>query len=680
MQRLMGKVMEETRSRESAVLARTTLEKEVDDLTSSLFKEANRMVASERVARAQAEQKSRQLEEHGEALARMLESVQETLKVKMESVDELERELASVRGDGSTAPTSDRPAAASEGDIVSADNRGESTTSLALQSASMHLPHGVTNVNGVPSLPAIVLLPHITPYHEFLTFISHLRKTRTSIISRPLTDGPNSTGFSSFAGGANPGSPGGLPANPAQQQALAIRLHQAATEQLLHAQLPLTQHTSQAFMKRCVEEDSDPGLRLDLAPGLGFLSRRTVANAILDGSLIIEPTFHGTALPAATCALCGVSLSRWADVSNVVEQSSTQMAASAAANQKAVRRMWSNLTGRASPAPAPGKPNLPPISTGATTPTTSNTPLHQQVHVFRTSENATTRYAVCPTYCLGRLRTACDLYTHVRALARGLLLDEAFRFVGRARGAFPSAPRVRPTGRSSTPGTSREDLAANGPSSASLGGSAPAPAPPQDRVTVSSDMGDGDLSAAPREDESLPQGEKAEVPPEDDGDIGAAASEEPSEDNDEKSAEDGKDEEVKSSQQPASATTAAPPPIPKRSGARPITPVVGSTANFSPAQPSSATLAPSAPSSVPASPAAQTTRLPSSSEHVPPPPPPRRDITPLAAPPRADDYGWEDRCWGEIVRLKESLFWARFGALQSSDGEPVTTRIGTMDV
>ncbi|KPV74956.1 uncharacterized protein RHOBADRAFT_2766, partial [Rhodotorula graminis WP1] len=63
MQRLMTKVMEETKNRETAVQAQTALETEIESLTSNLFTEANKMVAFERVARARAEEKMRSFEE-----------------------------------------------------------------------------------------------------------------------------------------------------------------------------------------------------------------------------------------------------------------------------------------------------------------------------------------------------------------------------------------------------------------------------------------------------------------------------------------------------------------------------------------------------------------------------------------------------------------------------------------
>ena len=61
------------------------------------------------------------------------------------------------------------------------------------------------------------------------------------------------------------------------------------------------------FYKRCLTEDIDPALRLDLAPGLSWLARRTVLNAITAGSLVVEPFVSQSRLygPINACALCG---------------------------------------------------------------------------------------------------------------------------------------------------------------------------------------------------------------------------------------------------------------------------------------------------------------------------------------------------------------------------------------
>ena len=83
---------------------------------------------------------------------------------------------------------------------------------------------------------------------------------------------------------------------PSQQQTQSTRSSPIAT--------PLK---DTKFYKRTATEDIEPTLRLDIAPGLSWLARRSVLACIASSSLIIEPfnapsRFHGPIYP---CALCG---------------------------------------------------------------------------------------------------------------------------------------------------------------------------------------------------------------------------------------------------------------------------------------------------------------------------------------------------------------------------------------
>lgn len=58
------------------------------------------------------------------------------------------------------------------------------------------------------------------------------------------------------------------------------------------------------FYKRALQEDIEPTLRLETAPGLSWLARRNVQAAITDGSLVIDPSPPQHRI-IAPCALCG---------------------------------------------------------------------------------------------------------------------------------------------------------------------------------------------------------------------------------------------------------------------------------------------------------------------------------------------------------------------------------------
>ncbi|KAJ3475336.1 hypothetical protein NLG97_g9494 [Lecanicillium saksenae] len=79
-----------------------------------------------------------------------------------------------------------------------------------------------------------------------------------------------------------------------------------------HAPIPALKDTK--FYKRVVVEDIEPTLRLDSAPGLSWLARRSVLTAVTDGSLVVEPVpTNVNYAPAARphlfpCSLCGEAL------------------------------------------------------------------------------------------------------------------------------------------------------------------------------------------------------------------------------------------------------------------------------------------------------------------------------------------------------------------------------------
>jgi hypothetical protein len=110
------------------------------------------------------------------------------------------------------------------------------------------------------------------------------------------------------------------------------------------------------FYKRALAEDIEPTLRLDTAPGLSWLARRNVLNAVCEGTLVVEPMPASTKQFVFACSLCGE---------------------------------------------------------------TRKDPDHIRSHRFRTSENdSAQRYPLCK-YCLGRVRSTCDFLGFLRILKDG---------------------------------------------------------------------------------------------------------------------------------------------------------------------------------------------------------------------------------------------------------------------
>lgn len=682
----MAQAVEDTKSRETAVEAHSQLETEIENLTASLFTEANKMVAVERFARARAEEKMRSLEESGAGMTGLFEELQANLREKVEKLEAAEGEVGDLRrrltlaaplredGEEKEAVDGQVPGALfSDGSHV--------TTASALASALILSTNGSSTPkvlrHGSTYLPAPRLLTSVLPYHEFLAFITHLRQLRISVLSRPPEYPSSSTTSLSSIGF-------GTSSHPPPNLSHSIPLSPA---QLLAPHLPLSTHLSQPFLKRCIEEDSDPSLRLDLAPGLGFLSRRQVGTAIVDGTLLIEPTYGGASLPTSTCTLCGTGLEKWwngaagEEMVVVAAKPVTQMRKAFGSGAWSI----SSLTGGKKDSSRPSSPSA--TTSGAETPFAFPAVPHQQIHIFRVNDTSSARYAVCPTYCLPRLRAVCEMWTYVRAMERGLLVEEGFKFVqGRGSISVVEVAQVK---------EEKPEV------------------PLKDSVEV--DKVEAKVEEKVVVEEAIQQEKIDEEPPKEVDGEGEEKKEEAEEDNhaegegdkieDDAAVVENADARVEDVEKPvtvvedaapatealadnALAASPAPtldvsaPPTPNPDAPLPITTPSCSTANLvkPPVPPRSVARTPvlDSPSSFPS-------RTASLKAGGPPTPPPRHPRNASKAEGVAQGAGivdgatgWEDRCWSEVVKLKESVFWTRVAAV-GPEGTTVPGRVARVE-
>jgi hypothetical protein len=677
MQRLMAKVLEETQSRETADLARNTLEIEVDNLTASLFTEANRMVAVERIARATAEAKATSVEQTTGDMAEVLDGLQGSLREKVELLDERDRELITLRqqvdklNEMSTMTTQASDAVFSDGEIVTRMSNG-------------HPSRAVGVLLDAPRLSTTTL-----PYQEFLAFIGYLRQLRRTILARPI-------------------DPPGLLSSPTRS-AHDLSLHAKSTPtQIMTPYLPLSSHLSQPFVKRCIEEDSDPSLRLDLAPGLGFLSRRQVSTAIVDGTLLIEPTYSGSILPSATCCLCGVGLERWWGSEIILAPPKPIVPINVNSTMRKVldRSSWGSSyfgggknqptsppspTSSAPPTPPSIKettalPDLPVDDTIPPIFALPNAPLYQQVHIFRINDTTTTSYAICPNYCLPRLRAVCEFWTCIRRMEKGLLLEEPSPINGVGGTSFARSSNLKSGFITPTNAGSRENLTLTF-------------AEGEDKAVIVEDNHKGELS--PREKEEIEEIIKEKMEMEerldldaagvsthasdaDDDEFTAAVSAHASDDEelglvDEKEEEeeekDHAGEEVDAGDIGQAESEAVPeptpssptlnkPPVPRRSRARQPGPNASTDSlNLTPST-SSEALPLETPSSSLDNLNASTTTL-----NLKPSPlglGQGSQSSLKVEPVQAEELrliSFEEKTWLEVNRLKESMFWTRINAI-----------------
>lgn len=473
LQRLTQRVIQESERRSKSEASLSSINQELDDLSASLFSEANRLVATEKLQRIKAERKVAQVEEAMKRVEEVIEARRDQSNQLRLSLETAERERDQYRieseflrnqlnqhlSDSSTRssnPTSSQDSLTKSLSIGSIESplpshlipsSRDTVYSQSNPCSPMPLHHSLA-LNLLP-VPQLKLSQGILPYTEFFEFIHYLRRTREDALTRPtqpssLTDSYYSAAvaMSSIAIVGNPSLQ--LTSPSTKEQTLA-----QTPKELLSPLLPLSQHLSQPFVKRCLDEDSEPTLRLDIAPGLNFISRRAILTALLEGNLVIEPVWSESDQVSEfeKCTLCGCSLDPWISsgrTSSIASSTnhSTHNNLTSSSASAAVRKMlrgggWGFGTitkAKRSSAPTPSSqnvekvgPNLKLPSSGRSTPNADETqPLH--VHMFKATDGASTRYPICPTYCLARLRSACDLWTFVRSLQRGVLLDESFWF------------------------------------------------------------------------------------------------------------------------------------------------------------------------------------------------------------------------------------------------------------
>ncbi|OQN96506.1 hypothetical protein B0A48_17079 [Cryoendolithus antarcticus] len=285
MEALRADLAKEKAAREEAENSRRQTEGELESLTTALFEEANTMVAAARKETEAAEKKVAQLRSQIEDNSVLLGSQQEQLqdlKLTMEKMSE--------RGDIDTRLDS-MPSTPIHAGTATFDSMQLSPN--ATQPAEFNPEHPLH----YKQLLTPVLRNDVAAYTDFLDLLKtsrialgHSRANSSNTTQPPLTSS-SQTNLST--------------SSPALPGAFSFSTNSSPQSATFAASQPPLKDSK--FYKRVQTEDIEPTLRLDLAPGLSFLSRRSVASALLAGTLAIEPfspqtKFYG---PIFACALCG---------------------------------------------------------------------------------------------------------------------------------------------------------------------------------------------------------------------------------------------------------------------------------------------------------------------------------------------------------------------------------------
>jgi hypothetical protein len=282
--RLRSELAAEKVAREAAEKAKKQTENELENLTTELFEEANAMVAVARKDVEAMERKNQQLRSQLQDTEMVMASQQDQLRELKESMEKAQAEALHSRDPSMpTTPT------ASSGAAFEALHSIISNNALDPDQAPDHPLH-------FAHLVSPVLRHDTAAYSEFTDLLISTR--RTGAHSRNNSSSMNSQ--------SSPGQSQGAPgtSSPVMPGGFSFSTSSSPSSSTFSgAAIPPLKDSR--FYKRILSEDLEPTLRLDIAPGLSFLSRRTVLSSLLSGSLSVEvfpPNKHYYA-----CALCGES-------------------------------------------------------------------------------------------------------------------------------------------------------------------------------------------------------------------------------------------------------------------------------------------------------------------------------------------------------------------------------------
>lgn len=315
------------------------------------------MVAAARKDREIAEKRNEQLRGQLKDTELLLASHQEQLaelKSVMHTISE--RDDAESNGNGSTAPPT--PAMQQHEHMQRVVDGLHISTDIPSEDVPPAPPTSFTH------LLSPVLRTDLLVYEDFHSLLETSRKSSPS--SR-VTSG--SYGGLSLAGLANAhreqmqhavsnASTSSLSATTNQSSPVSPITPASTNSSVSSRDIPISAAPLKEtrFYKRVLAEDIEPTLRLDSAPGLSWLARRSVISSMSEGNLVIEPMPTVATLHHLACSLCG-----------------------------------ENRKGNE----------------------------YRRTHRFRTSENENAqKYSLCD-YCWNRMRSTCDFLGFLRMIKDG---------------------------------------------------------------------------------------------------------------------------------------------------------------------------------------------------------------------------------------------------------------------
>ncbi|KAH6630082.1 hypothetical protein B0J18DRAFT_407379 [Chaetomium sp. MPI-SDFR-AT-0129] len=324
---LVARAAEEKRARLDMEQQKKKIEQELENLTAALFEEANKMVISAKED-ARAEQEA--LQRKNDQLRAQIADTEALLRSQQEQLVELKQvmEQMAVEKEEQQSPAT---VPSSPGRESVADARESVGFGPMVVGPSRHHSFPVPSPPPQPSYPTSfthllhpVLRTDLAACNDF----KELLRTTKRLSAPRLPSGSSGSGLASLGIGLGSATSHismgsvsttslatttGTPPTTSPQTPHTPASSVSSTTSANTHTTPLPHLKETKFYKRVLTEDIEPTLRLDTAPGLSWLARRSVLTAMTDGSLVVEPTpstatgrFGKVIKPELhPCSLCG---------------------------------------------------------------------------------------------------------------------------------------------------------------------------------------------------------------------------------------------------------------------------------------------------------------------------------------------------------------------------------------
>jgi hypothetical protein len=290
---LRNELAEEQTQRAAVEKGKKTIEQELETLTAALFEEANKMVAAAKIEREAVEKKNEQLRSQIKDTELLLASHQDQLAELKSVMQGMHISKDDVDARTTTAPPS--PAGPPQVQSSAKQESELEPVPASICNAEEFTPGPSCNF---PQMLRMICRTDIPAYEDFRDLLVLSRSSKPpSRAASGSYGGLNvmGMGLASFAsGGASSAT-----SSPTKGFAHSPNGSMSSTT---GSHIPLKETR---FYKRVLMEDIEPTLRLDLAPGISWLTRRTVLSGICEGSLVVEPMPLASKKFEFPCSVCG---------------------------------------------------------------------------------------------------------------------------------------------------------------------------------------------------------------------------------------------------------------------------------------------------------------------------------------------------------------------------------------